>query len=79
MIYLELCSYLEYLRDGKMIESKMALEMTSKDEWENFHQKLEEIKFDIPDKTSLTEAEIRKKIMKYTEKTEPHVIASWSI
>ena len=72
-------SYLEYLRDGKMIESKMALEMIGKDEWENFHQKLEEIKFDISDKTSLTEAEIRKKIMKYTENTEPHVIASWSI
>lgn len=70
-------SYLEYLGDGRMIDSKMALEMIGKDEWENFHQILEEINFDISDKTRLSEAEIRKKIMKYTEANEPHVIASW--
>ncbi|MBP2629003.1 MAG: Transposase like protein [Firmicutes bacterium] len=70
-------SYLEYLYGGNLIDTKMALEIIGKDQWKSFHQILEEGNFDIPDKTNISEAEIRKKIMQSTKGIEPHVIGSW--
>ena len=42
-------SYLEYLHGAKITDTKMALELVGKDQWEKLHQLLEKENFDIPE------------------------------
>jgi len=71
-------SYLEYLQGGQLTDTKFALEIIGKENWGSFHRYFAEESFEVSDKTSISDEEIRHKILKCTGGQEPHEIGSWS-
>ncbi|MGI6091732.1 MAG: transposase [Veillonellaceae bacterium] len=71
------CSYREYLFGGELVDTMFSLGMLGREEWVRLHQVITDEVFEISDKISLTNEEIRRRIMKYTQGREPHEIGSW--
>lgn len=70
-------SYMEYLYGGNLTDTTFSLEMVGKDEWIRLHQIFEKENFEVTGYIPLSEEQIRRKIMIYTNGREPHEIASW--
>ena len=71
-------SYLEYIRGGQLTDTKLALEMIGKNDWERFHQSFEEESFELFDKIKISNEGINHEILRFTGGREPYEIGSWS-
>ena len=71
-------SYLEYIRGGQLADTKLALEMIGKNDWERFHQSFEEESFELFDKIKISNEGINHEILRFTGGREPYEIGSWS-
>ena len=70
-------SYKDYLRGGGLADTAFAFEITGREEWFRLHQLHTDDVFEISGKVSPTDGEIRRRIMQYTNGSEPHEIGSW--
>ena len=70
-------SYREYVHSGSLVESSFSLNLLGKDEWLRLHAHMVKNNFDVSGRISLSEEEIRRKILLYTKGREPHEIAGW--
>jgi len=71
-------SYREYLFGGNLVDTEFTLGMVGQDEWIRLHQAFSNDVFEISGQISLTDEEIRRRIMSYTHGREPHEIGSWA-
>jgi hypothetical protein len=68
---------MEYLRGGSFVDTLFSFEMLGKSEWLRLHQIIESNDFEITGKKSLSEEEVRRKILKHTVGRDPYEVASW--
>lgn len=71
-------SYREYIFGGELVDTVFSLGILGNDEWIRLHQAITDEVFEISGQFSLTDDEIRRKIMSYTHGREPHEIGSWA-
>ncbi|HWR39566.1 MAG TPA: transposase [Patescibacteria group bacterium] len=70
-------SYKEYLWGGEFADTAFALELAGREEWLRLHQIHTDEVFEVSGKASMNDGEIRRRIMRYTNGSEPHEIGSW--
>jgi REP element-mobilizing transposase RayT len=70
-------SYREYIFGGELVDTVLSIGIVGKDEWISLHQAITDEVFEISGQVSLTDDEIRRRIMSYTHGREPHEIGSW--
>ncbi|HWR45905.1 transposase, partial [Sporomusa sp.] len=70
-------SYRDYMNVGGLTDTAFSLGLLGKDEWLRLHQNLSNDSFDVSGKRSLSEEEIRRRIMLCTGGREPHEVAGW--
>lgn len=70
-------SFMEYVSDGTLVNTTYSLELLGKSEWIRLHQNFNSENFEITGKNSLSEDDVRRKILQYTSGRDPHEIISW--
>lgn len=71
-------SYHEYLHGGNLTHTQFALSMIGQNEWIDLHQTIDTQEFfEVSGKISLSDEQIRRKILQYTGGRQPHEIGSW--
>lgn len=70
-------SYQDYMTGGGLTDTAFSLGLLGQDEWMKLHQILSNDSFDVSGKRSLSEEEIRRRIMLWTKGREPHEVAGW--
>jgi hypothetical protein len=70
-------SYREYIFGGELVNTVLSTGIVGKDEWISLHQAITDEVFEISGQISLTDDQIRRRIMSYTHGREPHEIGSW--
>ena len=71
-------SYRDYVRGGTLTDTAFSLGLLGRDEWLRLHQINTNDHFDVSGRINPSEEEIRRKILRCTEGSEPHEIAAWS-
>jgi putative transposase len=62
---------------GTLTYTAFSLGLLGRDEWLRLHQISTNDHFDVSGRVNLSEEEIRRKILRCTEGSEPHEIAAW--
>ncbi len=70
-------SYWDYTQGGSLTDTAFSIGLLGRYEWLRLHQIITTDHFDASGKISLSEEEIRRKILRCTEGNEPHEIAAW--
>ena len=70
-------SYWDYMYDGALTDTTFSLGLLGREEWLRLHQISTNDDFDVSGRINLSEEEIRCKILRCTEGSEPHEIAAW--
>jgi REP element-mobilizing transposase RayT len=71
-------SYKEFLVGGELVDPELTLGMVGRNEWIRIQQVPTDESFDISGRISLSDEEVRQKIMRSTNGKEPHEIGSWA-
>ena len=71
-------SYKEYLIGGGLVDTALTLGMVGHNEWIRIQQVLTDEVFDISGRVSLSDEEVHRRIMRFTDGSEPHEIGSWA-
>ena len=71
-------SYKEYLSGGGLVDTALTLGMVGRNEWIRIQQILTDEVFDISGRVSLSDEEVHRRIMRFTNGSKPHEIGSWA-
>ncbi|QDR81094.1 transposase [Sporomusa termitida] len=71
-------SYWEYLHGSDWVNTELSLSMIGKNEWLELHRVLGDEAFEVSGQASLSDNQVRQKILQVTKGREPHEIVSWS-
>lgn len=69
-------SYYDFIRGEGLADTGFSLALLGREEWIRLHQVVGQDVFDISGRTSLSDEEIRRKILRYTNGQEPHAIGA---
>ena len=70
-------SYLDYVRGGTLSTTNFSINLFGKSEWMRMHSLIINGNLDATGKCSLTEEEVRRRILEYTDGKDPHEVSSW--
>lgn len=70
-------SYKEFLVGGELVDTELTLGMVGRNEWIHIQQVPTDESFDISERVSLSDEEVRQKIIRSIHGKEPHEIGSW--
>lgn len=69
-------SFIDYVRGGDFADTDFSLNLLGKNEWLRLHQVIQSDNIDTVDKMRLSEEEIRRRILQYTDGRDPHEMIS---
>ena len=71
-------SFIDYVYGGGLTDTDFSLNFLGKNEWLRLHQVIQRDNIDSVDKMRLSEEEIRRRILQYTDGKDPHEVTSWT-
>lgn len=71
-------SYNEYLIGGELVDTALTLGIVERNEWIRMQQVVTDEVFDVSGQISLSDEEVRRRIVRSTNGSEPHEIGSWA-